>query len=159
VRLVLLAPLALATLPAAAANVASSPRPGQYRTTAELVLFEVPDVPETLVSQARNAFLEGLASGNDFCLAPDPASDAMRRKMLENIAEGDCSFSRFTAHGVVVSAAMSCTRETPDRGLVTIDGSIWAENADLNMNLEQDFEGIGATRIVVRARAARVGDC
>jgi hypothetical protein len=54
---------------------------------------------------------------------------------------------------------MSCTREATLGGKVTVDGRIWAENADVNMALEQDIPGLGATRIVVRAQSARVGDC
>lgn len=157
-----LAPLALAALPGAAVSQVSGdhpPRAGQYRTALDLVLFEVPGVSEDQLAPARAEFLEELASGNDFCLAPDAASDAMRRKMLENLAEGDCSFGRFQSTGATVSATLSCTREATDRGRVTIDGRIWVENADLNMNLEQDFAGLGPTRIVVRARSARVGDC
>jgi hypothetical protein len=83
----------------------------------------------------------------------------MQRKMLEHVAEGDCGFDRFETRGAVVSAAMSCTREATLGGKVTVDGRIWAENADVNMALEQDIPGLGATRIVVRAQSARVGDC
>lgn len=160
-RLARLVPVALAVLPAAALSqvAANPPRPGHYRTTLELVLFEVPDAPEAQLAPAREAFLEELAAGNDFCLAPEPASAALRRKMVENLAEGDCTFARFQATGPTVSATLSCAREETDRGKVTVDGRIWAENADLSMNLEQEFAGLGPTRIVVRARSARVGDC
>jgi len=159
-RLVRLVPLALAALPAAAVSQASAgpPRSGQYRTTLELVLFEVPGLPESELPAAREAFVEELGSGNDFCLAPAPASAVMRRKLLEHIAEGDCRFDRFATRGAVVSAAMSCTREATDLGRVTVDGRIWSENADVNMSLQQDF-GLGPTRIVVRAQSVRVGDC
>jgi len=160
-RFARLAPLALVALPAAAISqvAANPPRPGQYRTTLELVLFEVPGAPEEQLAPVREAFVEELTAGNDFCLAADPTGDTLRRNMVENLAEGDCTFGRFQATGPTVSATLTCTREATDRGRVTIDGRIWVENADLNMNLEQNFAGLGPTRIVVRARSARVGDC
>ena len=139
--------------------VASAPRAGEYRTTLELILFEVPGVSEDQLPQVRESFVEELGSGNTFCLTPDPANLVMRRKMLEHIAEGDCTFDRFEATGATVSAAMSCARSDATGGRVTMDGRIWAENADVNMALAQELPGRSPTRIVVRARAARVGDC
>lgn len=165
-RLALLAPLTLALLPAAAASqgeggsvAAKPPRPGQYRTTLELVLFEVAGVPEDRWQPAREAFVEGLASGNDFCLAPASSAAEQRRSMVEHLAEAQCRFERFEASGATVSATMSCTREGTGDGKVTLDGRIWSENADLNMALDHDVTGLGPTRIVVHAQSARVGDC
>jgi hypothetical protein len=83
----------------------------------------------------------------------------MDRNMLEHIAEGECTFDRFEMNGVAVTAAMSCTRDASLGSQVLMDGRIWAENSAVNMTLTQDLPGVGATRIRVRARSARVGDC
>ncbi len=151
-----LAALALATM-AAGENqpTVSQPRAGKYRTALELIEF---DVSGDAAGQAREAFVEELASGNDFCLGPDAADEPLDRKLLEDIAEGECSFGRFSRTGTAVDAVMLCTRDATVGSQVMMSGRIWPENADLEMTLEQDF-GAGATRIRVRARPARVGDC
>lgn len=161
-RFARLASLALAMLPATAAGevsesgpAASQPRAGQYRTALELVEFEVPGDSD---HRARDAFAEELVLGNDFCLKSDAADEAMDRKMLAHIAEGECTFGRFDRTGVAVSAAMVCTRDTTVGSQVTMNGRIWAENADLDMILEQELE-TGVTRIRVRAQSVRSGDC
>jgi hypothetical protein len=160
-RLARLVPLALATLPAVAMSqasesqpVASQPRAGQYRTALELIEF---DVPGDAAGQAREAFVEELASGNDFCLGRG-ADEPLDRQLLEQIAEGECSFGTFDRTGAAVKAVMLCTRDTTVGSQVTMNGQVWTENADLDMILEQEF-GANLTRIRVRARPARVGDC
>lgn len=170
-RLARLAPVALAVLPAAAVSQVSAdplavvppgpgqPRGGQYRTALELIEFDVPGATEDSLRAMRDVVAEGLASGNAFCLEPDPLDEGMRRKMLEHIAEGECTFDSFNRTGAAVNATMSCIRSASVDSQVTMGGRIWAENADLDMTLKQDLPGLGATRIRVRAQSARVGDC
>ena len=164
-RFVRLISLALATLPAAAASevsqgepAANQPRAGLYRTALQLIEFEVPGASEDQTRSMREAFAEDLASGNDFCLAPDPAGAALDRELLERIAEGECTFGRFDRSGAAIRTVMLCTRDTTVGSQVTMDGRIWSENADLDMILEQELE-TGVTRIRARAQSARVGDC
>jgi hypothetical protein len=156
-RLTRLVPLALATLTVASASDVSQsqPRAGQYRTALELIEFDVSGDDE---GHAREAFAEELASGNDFCLGPGTSDESLDRAMLAHIAEGECSFGRFDRTGAAVSAVMLCTREATVGSQVTMSGQIYPENADLDMTLQQEFGG-GVTRIRLRARPARVGDC
>jgi hypothetical protein len=167
----LLAPIGLAVLSAAVVGqdldggtpveprMVSQPRPGRYRTALELLAFEAPGAPEKQARAMRDLVAEEMATGNDFCIGSDPAPGAMDRNMLEHIAEGECTFDRFEMNGVAVTAAMSCTRDAGLGSQVLMDGRIWAENSAVNMTLTQDLPGVGATRIRVRARSARVGDC
>lgn len=156
-RLVL---LVLATLPAAAASevAESQPRAGLYRTALELTEFEVRGASDDQTRSLREAFEEELATGNDFCLEPDPEGAALDRKLLEHVAEGECTFGKLERSGPAVRTVMLCTRDDTVGSQVTMDGRIWTENADLAMTLEQEF-GAGATRIAVRAQPVRSGDC
>jgi len=169
-RLVRLMPLALAVLPVAASSQVSEdlsvvapqgtsePRAGQYRTVLELIEFEAPAAPEATLPRMRDVLVMELAQGDNFCLEPETADEGMRRSMLEHIADGECTFGSFDRTGAAVTAAMSCTGG-PFDSQITMDGRIWAENADLDMTLKQDINGLGATRMRVRAQSARVGDC
>lgn len=159
-RFARLVPLALATLPAAASSevAESQPRAGLYRTALALIEFEVHGASDDQTRSMREAFADELATGNDFCLEHDPQGAALDRKLLEHVAEGECTFGTFDRTGAAVRTVMLCTRDTTVGSQVTMDGRIWTENADLEMTLEQEF-GAGATRIRVRAQPVRSGDC
>src|SRR5688572_17338532 len=170
-RLALLTLPAVAALPAAVASQdaeispaatmqpVSQPRPGQYRSVFELLTFEVPGVTEEQARQLRDVFAEEMESGNDFCLKGSRDDEAATRRVLEQFAEGQCRFDSFERTGAAVSAAMYCTRGRGVASQMTIDGRVWGENADLNMTLNQAFEGTGAVLIGIRVQSTRIGDC
>jgi hypothetical protein len=165
-----LAVLVLAALPAAAASQDSDgppdglaplpkPRPGAYRTVANLIEFELPDVPASQVPGLRDGFAEELATGNNFCLKSDLGDEARIRALLEQVAEGDCVSDSLYTNGTAVAATMSCTHGTAGTSEVAVNGRLWPENSDLEVVLRQQLEGLGTVRIRLRARPARIGDC
>ena len=148
--------------PAVALPPAIEPRAGAYRTTLELLEFEAsarPTLPADQLNAAREAFAAELASGNDFCLAAEPASEPATRRLLAQVAEGECTVDRLERDGAAVSATLSCVRPAAVDGVVSFEGRIFSENSTLDMTLTQDVPGLGATRMRLLAKSARVGDC
>lgn len=170
-RFARLSALALAALPAAAASqdpvgepadpppAAPQPRPGEYRTVANLIEFEVPEIPASQVPALRDSFAEELATGNNFCLKSDVGDEARLRTMLEQVAEGECVSDSLFSDGTAVAATMQCTHGSAGTSEVAVNGRLWSENADLDVVLRQQLDGLGSVRIRLRARPARVGDC
>lgn len=142
-----------------AAAAAIQPEPGQYRTATELVEFDIPGMPQAQADQLRAAFGSGLSQGNEFCLTPEDAAANGGQRMLENLAESDCTFARYVVDGGAIDAEMQCQAEGGRTSAITMTGTVESERSDMTMTMEHDLPGVGKARMTMRARSERIGDC
>jgi hypothetical protein len=139
-----------------AAHGLVKPRPGQYRSSTQLLDFTTPGLPDPAKAQMRAAFEGGLAQGNEFCLTPQQADP---RQMMQNLAESRCSFSRFDAAGSTLSADMACTGADGIGFTVTMAGQMTPDSATMTMDMKRTMENIGAMQMKMRVTSQRIGDC
>jgi len=144
---------------AAAAGDMVQPRPGQYRTTLELLEFEAPGVPDSAKEQMENAFASGLAEGNTFCMTEEDAAKNGPRQMVENLAESDCEMKTFEVSGNSVVAEMQCGGTQGASNTVKMEGEMTAESSTMTMDMSQAMAGMGAMNMKMRVNSQRIGDC
>src|SRR5690606_11865013 len=144
---------------AAAAADMVQPRPGQYRSTLELLEFDAPGVPDSAKQQMRQIFASGLTEGNTFCLTPEDAAANGARQMVENMAESDCTMDRFDVTGGAVVAEMQCAGEGGAASTVKMEGQMTTESSTMTMDTSQNVPNIGETRMKMRVTSQRIGDC
>ncbi len=141
-----------------AMDAAAMPEPGQYRSTQELLEFEMPGLSEDMAGMIRSAFAEGAAEESTYCLTAEEAGNA-REQMLENMAESDCEVSRFDMAGGTIDAAMSCPTGEGVTGDVALTGTMDSNGADMVMSFSTDVPSMGAASIRMRVVSERIGEC
>ncbi|HYD23325.1 MAG TPA: DUF3617 domain-containing protein [Croceibacterium sp.] len=144
---------------AAEAEGMVQPRPGQYRTTAELVEFDVPGMPDSAKEQMRTMMAGGLAEGNTTCLTEEDAAKNGAREMVQDLAEGDCTIGTFNVSGNSVVAEMQCAGGGGPEGTVRMEGEMGAESSTMTMEFDQNLGGAGKAHIKMRMNSERIGEC
>lgn len=144
---------------AAAIEDVVQPRPGQYRTSIELLEFDVPGMTDQMKQQMVSVMGGELAKGNTFCLTPEEAAANGPREMLENMAEANCSFSRFDVSSGTISADMQCTGDDGLTSHVLMDGEMTEASSDMTMTMDQQMQGMGEVHMKMRVTSERTGDC
>lgn len=139
------------------------PRPGEYRTTMELLDFQMPDVPgmtEQMKQQMRATMGASLTQSHDFCLTPEEAKANGPRQMAEKLAKSDCTMKRFDISGNTIVADMSCPGANgAGASTMRMEGQMNAEGSDMTLAMEQEVPGRGAIRTKMRVTSERTGEC
>jgi len=144
---------------AAAAQGMVQPRPGQYRTTAELLDFDMPGMTDQQKDQMRQLMAGSMAEGNTTCLTPEQAAQNGAKKMVQDMAEGDCTIKTFDVSGNNVVAEMECAGQGGPKGVVRMEGEMAAESSTMTMEFNQDVPGQGQAHIKMRMNSQRIGEC
>jgi hypothetical protein len=135
------------------------PRPGQYRSSLELLEFDAPGVPDSAKQQMREIFASGLTEGNTFCLTPEDVAQNGPREMVKNLAESDCTMDRFDVTGGSVVAEMQCAGDGGMASRVRMEGEMTSESSVMTMDTSQSIPNMGDTRMKMRVTSQRIGDC
>lgn len=135
------------------------PRPGQYQTSLELIEFDVPGMNEQAKAQMRAMVGGEMSQGNDFCLTPEEAENNGAQKMMENLAESNCTFDKFDVAGGKVDADMQCKGENGMVSHVLMDGTMTAEGSTMTMTMDQEIANMGKTHMKMKVTSKRTGDC
>lgn len=144
---------------AAAIDGAVQPRPGQYRNSIELLEFDIPGLTGQAKEQMREMAGSQMQQATEFCLTPEQAAENGAQKMAENMAEGNCTFGKFTVAGGDLDAEMQCSGEGGVTSSVKMAGTMGAESSDMTMELDQDMAGAGKVHMKMRVQSERIGDC
>lgn len=135
------------------------PRPGQYRTSLELLEFSAPGLPDSAKEQMQQVFASGLAEGNTFCMTDEDAAANGPEEMVKNLAESDCEMKSFNVSGNSVTAEMQCPQEGGNQSTVRMDGTMTAESSSMAMDMTQQIAGMGDVQMKMRVNSERIGDC
>src|SRR6478735_5786946 len=145
----------------AEAASAIKPQPGQYRTTTEILEYNIPGASDE-VKQRIQAQMGGPAEMSKptlSCLTPEQAAQNGAEQMAKNMAEGNCTLARFDVSGGSISSEMQCTDANGGVSHVTLDGQMTATSSTMTMTNELDMPGLGKMQIKARVASERVGDC
>lgn len=143
---------------AAAAASIPQPEPGEYRSTVEMIEFDVPGMTDAMKQQMRAAAESGMREGNSFCLTPEEAAEGPEQ-MVQNMAESNCSFQRFDVAGGTIDAAMTCSGEDGFEGQVALTGTMSSTSSSITMDMTQDIPGTEGVRMKMKVDSQRVGEC
>jgi hypothetical protein len=144
---------------AAAVEDVVQPQPGQYRTTVEVLEFDVPGLTDQMKGQMQSMMSAGFAQGDTFCLTPEEAAGNGPQEMVENMAKSDCSFNKFDVSGGTISADMQCTGENGASSHMLMDGRMTETSSDMTMTMDQEMQGMGQMHMKMRVTSERTGDC
>ncbi|MBH5322039.1 DUF3617 domain-containing protein [Aurantiacibacter sediminis] len=139
----------------------ATPQPGQYRTTGELVEFDMPGAPEEQVQMMRGMMEMNTGQEEVICITEEQADEGFQEFLVAMNDNADtCTFSEFTVDGDQLNAAMQCDDGRGSMGSVSFDGIITETSQDMTvtMDMENAAEGQGI-RMVVRNQTERLGDC
>ena len=139
----------------AAAADFTMPRPGQYRTTQELVDFTMPGLPAGQMEMVRSQFAAGASEPHTYCVN----EQMTREKWLSDMAESDCTVSSSAATADGINMVMSCTGAEGVAGRITLTGTTTTEGSDMEMSFTQAIPNMGDSTIKMRVKSERVGDC
>lgn len=145
---------------AEAAN-AIKPQPGQYRTTTELLEFNLEGASDE-VKQRIQQQMGGLGEVSKptlSCLTPEQAAANGAEEMAKKMAEGNCTVARFDVSGGSISAEMQCVDVNGGTSRVLMDGQMTPTSSTMTMTNEMDLQGIGKIQMKARVASERVGDC
>ncbi|ANU07374.1 DUF3617 domain-containing protein [Paraurantiacibacter namhicola] len=132
-------------------------QPGQYQTSLSLVEFDFPGVDGEAEAQMRDVMAQALEEGNSFCLTPDEAAQGPER-MLQELAEADCTFTTIDVSGGNVDAQMACVMEGGEESRFTMSGTYAADGSSMRMSTKQDVGG-QEVAITMQAESKRTGEC
>jgi hypothetical protein len=135
------------------------PKPGQYRSTLELLEFDAPGMPAGAKEQMQRIFESGLAEGNTFCMTAADAEKNGAEQMVKNLAESDCEMSSFNVSGGNVSADMQCAGQGGTSNRVQMEGQMSAEGSTMTMDMNQTIPNMGETHMKMRVTSQRIGEC
>jgi len=132
------------------------PRPGQYRTTQELVAFAMPGLTQAQMDMARSAFAEGAAAETTTVCVTETNS---REQWLSDMVESDCTVSRNATQGSAIDLVLSCQGAEGVTGRVAMTGTATQDGSDMEMTFTQAVPGMGEGTITMKLASERVGDC
>lgn len=137
------------------------PEPGQYRTSIELVEFNMPGLSETEAQQMQSMLVGTMGQDNAFCLTAEEAEQGPQR-MLQELAEGDCSFSQFDVSSSGMTADMRCVGADGLEARIQMDGTMTSTSSNMVMNVNQSLPGMaggGDVNMTMEIDSERIGDC
>jgi len=146
---------------AAEAAGAIKPQPGLYRTSYEVLEFNVPGVPDSMKQQmqAQMGSTPGMSGTSTSCLTREQVDANGAEQMAKNMARGNCTVARFDVSGGALSSEMTCTAAGGTTSHVVMEGQITPTSTTMTMTNEMDMVGMGKMQTKVRATSERIGDC
>jgi hypothetical protein len=145
---------------AAEADELPSPQAGQYRTTMELIEFNVPDAPPEMAEMLQQGFGQGPQQGSTYCITPEQAAaPTSREDMLKNMADGNCTVSRFAVAGGQIDAALSCSGDGTMNGEVLLNGTMTETSSNMEMSFTMQIPQAGQATMKMRMVSERIGEC
>jgi hypothetical protein len=135
-------------------------RPGEYRSRMEVMNVSIPGIPEAQAAQ-MGQMMGGGSNETTFCLTPEEAEQGPGQ-VVQEMAEGDCSFSRLDTSGTSIDAEMQCTSAQGVVGRYTLAGEITPESSAMTMQIDQAVPGVpgeGRMQMEMRVTSERIGDC
>lgn len=148
----------------AEAQALTTPEPGLYATTTEMVSFEVPGLPPAQADRLREQMRGLSGEPQPRCLTEAEAEkgfEDMIREIGEGINDQTCAFNEFDATASRISARLSCEGEMGVAAELAFAGTSAADGFDLTMDLEASNAMIPGGSMEMRFKVAseRIGEC
>ena len=144
-----------AELAAAGADL-PRPDPGLYRTTVQIVEFDMPGAPKGAAEMMRGSMKQDRAS--EYCLTPADVAKGYE-EMVRRSQQGDCTFKRFDLDEGKIDAAMTCRPGRGSASDITMSGKAGRTSSDMNITMKMELPGMGQSTMRMKSRSERIGPC
>lgn len=138
----------------------AKPMPGLYRSSSKVISFEMPGMPPAQAERMKQMFATSQQS-RDFCLTKAEA-DKGYEEMTKKLAEGNCTYDRFTTSGNSLDARLTCQNGKEMKASIEMKGTISEEGSRMTMSVDQAAPHMpngGAMKMVAEVVSQRIGDC
>lgn len=137
------------------------PMPGLYRSTSELIEFDVPGLSPRQADEMRQ--MSGLRGDvQERCLSPQEAEKGYE-DMIRQIGEVqnglDCDFTKFDAEGKDLDANLSCKGPGGSGAKIAMTGTIEETRSNIDMDMTMSAGPLGEMKLKLETKSERVGDC
>ena len=143
---------------AAKASTLVTPRPGLYRTTAEILDLSFPGMPKGLAGQMRDSMSANFDTTD--CLTAAESKDAVK-KMAKGENNGNCTYSKYDVSGGRIDAVMTCNGKDGTGGTFTMKGTVGGSGVDMTMEGDQKAPGMpgGGMHMKMHLKSEWIGVC
>ena len=132
------------------------PDPGLYRTTVQIVEFDMPGAPNGAAEMMRDSMQQDRTSDN--CVTPADVEKGYE-DMVRRSQQGDCTFKRFDVAGGRIDAAMACRSERGGTSDIIMTGRAERTSSDMDMTMKMKLPGMGQSTMRMKSRSERIGPC
>ncbi len=145
----------------AAMEDVAKPQPGLYRTTTEMVEFNMPGLSEEQQSQMAQMQQTG-SNTSEQCLTAEEADKGLE-EMVRNLSQPQdglsCDFTKFDADGSDIDAKMACSGPAGSGATIALTGTVAETKSDLKMDMTIDAGPMGEMNMQMTTKSERIGDC
>ena len=134
---------------------AVKPEAGKYRSVTTAAEIDIPGAPPQAI-EAMKAGMTGQT--NEYCLTQEEVDKGFEQ-MAMGAQDGDCEFSQFDVDGGSINAKMSCNTVDENTMTMTMVGEATKTSMEMNMTMEGELPGMGATKMVIDVSHERIGEC
>jgi hypothetical protein len=142
---------------AAKASALVTPKPGLYKTTAEIIDLSFPGMPEGMAGQMRKSMTANFGSTD--CLTEADSKDAVKN-MAKGDTQGNCTYTKYDVSGGKIDAVMSCGSKE-NGGTFVMKGTVGADGVDMTMEGNQKSQGMPGSgmHMKMHLKSSRIGEC
>lgn len=137
------------------------PQPGLYRTTSNIVSFDVPGMAPPEAARMK-AMFSTTNQGREYCLTKEEA-DKGWEGATKKLAEGNCKYDRFEASGGTLDAKLTCQTGQGMQSTIAMKGTMTSTGSNMTMSIAQAAPqmpgGKGGITMVAEVKSERIGDC
>ena len=140
---------------AEAADLEMTLSPGEYRSTSELVSFEIEGLSPQMQQMAEAAFADGAGAGHTYCVTEEMTAE----DWLSQMNESECTVTSLDGSSEGIDAVLQCSDPEGMNGRVELAGNADGDSANMDVRFDVDIPGMGTGRIHMRSASERIGDC
>ncbi|MGF7146790.1 putative small lipoprotein YifL [Sphingomonas zeicaulis] len=129
-------------------------KPGQWRTTAELVSIDVPGLSKEMADQIGQSAAK--SSTTEDCVTQEEADKPQEMLARDN---GECRYDRFQMSGGKIDAVMRCKPAgQPNEMQISLSGNYQPERYDVAAEMVMTQQGKTIT-MRLKSKSERIGEC
>lgn len=134
------------------------PDPGRYRSTVKLTKFEVPGMPAAQAEKMKAMFASS-GQSSEFCMTK-AQTDKGFEEMAKAMAQGNCTYDRYTADGGTLDAKMTCQTGQGMTSVVEMAGTVAPTQMQMTMKMNNTMPGLPVSMTIeADVQSQRIGDC
>ncbi|MGN6498502.1 MAG: DUF3617 domain-containing protein [Tsuneonella sp.] len=148
---------------AAAASKLAKPMPGLYKSSAKLMDFSIPGLPQDQADKMKAMIAKGETQDETYCLTKEEADKGFEdavRKMASGQNGMKCTFAKFDTAGDSIDAEMTCSGPGGTSANMKLDGEMAAQSSRLHMKMTQKVAAMPAEmHMEMEVSSKRIGEC
>ena len=136
------------------------PQPGMYRSTVNVLEFDIPGLPPQEAEQMKQMMGRQKTQSHEFCLKAEDVEKGFEQ-MIKKSADGNCTFERFNASANTIDAKMTCDMGEAGQSVMSMTGTTSSTKSRMVMDIDHENPSIpgGTMHTKMEVTNERIGDC